>query len=311
MSSSLHDLFAEPVAYLNGEFVPLSLARIPVWDLGLVQAATVTEALRTFRSEVFRLDAHLHRLEFSLKALGLSPRESSDDLRRLITQLAAFNAPDDDRSELLVNLFITAGESAVHAGGYGSRPGQATVGITTRAIDVGSSSYLYRDGLALAIPSVRHIPASIIDPRIKYRSRLHWYLADREVQVSNPRAEALLLDLDGFVTETAKGNLFARFGDRFCTPSEFTTLHGVSQEVTIELCRARGIIVERADMTPEDLAAADELLVSSTSTCLVPVTSLNDRPVGEGRPGPFWRMLLEDWSKLVGCDLLPPDLESL
>jgi len=295
----------EPLAYLNGEFVPLRAARLPVWDLGIVQAVTVTETLRTFSHSLFRLDDHLERLAFSLRSINVTPRESLDQLRHLIIELTKFNsAAIDERADLAINLFVTGGESEAFAAGMAVHPGRPTVCITTRPLETRAAARHYRDGLSLAIPSVRHIPASIIDPQIKYRSRLHWYLADHEVRRSHPAAEALLLDLDGFVTETARGNIFALFGDTLKTPSEQTTLGGVSQRVVVEMCAAQGLRVERSNITPSQLAGADEVILSSTSACLVPVTQVDGVAIGAGRPGALWRELITTWSSQVGVDIV-------
>lgn len=295
----------ESLAYLNGEFLPLPAARLPVWDLGIVQAVTVTEAVRTFRHQPFRLDEHLARLDFSLRAVDIRPQESMDQIRHLITEVTKWNCSAlDERLDLVINLFVTAGESQLHSGGAALNPGRPTLCITTRPLDFSTAARHYRDGLSLAIPGVRHIPASIIDPRIKYRSRLHWYLADHEVRRSDPESEALLLDLNGFVTETSRGNVVARFGNTLKMPSEETTLAGVSQQVVIELCRARGIVVERANMTADELARAEEILLSSTTACVVPVTRLNGQAIGGGRPGQLWRELIDAWSAEVGINIV-------
>ncbi|HVJ69556.1 MAG TPA: aminotransferase class IV [Caulifigura sp.] len=294
---------AEPLAYLNGEFVQLREARLPVWDLGLVQGATITEAIRTFRHQPFRLEEHLDRLEWSLQGVSLEPKESIGQIRHLILELVRFNATSVPESQdLLVNLFVTAGESQVHSGGFARQPGRPTVGILTRPLSLPATHF--HAGISLAIPAVRHIPPSIIDPRIKYRSRLHWHLAEIEARKADPQAEALLLDLDGFVTETARGNMIARFDQVLKTPSEKTTLAGVSQQVAIELLRRTGLAVERANMTADELANASEILLTSTTACVVPVTRLNGRGVGDGRPGPTWRSLISDWSEMVGVDIV-------
>ncbi len=294
-----------PLAYLNGEFMSVRDARLPVWDLGIVQAVTVTETLRTFSHQPFRLDDHLARLQDSLRAIDLQPRESTDQLRHLVVELTRFHSRQTSGpADFVINLFVTAGESQLHSGGLAVHPGRPTVCITVRPLEFRSAARQYRNGVALAIPSVRHIPASIIDPQIKYRSRLHWHLADHEVHRTDPAAEALLLDLDGWVTETARGNIFARFGEQLVTPSESTTLAGVSQQVVMDLCRARQQRVERRNLTPNDLARADEIVLSSTSICAAPVTRLNGRPVANGQPGPWWSELIGDWSRLVGLDIV-------
>jgi branched-chain amino acid aminotransferase len=301
----------EPIAWLNGEFIPLREARLPIWDLGLVQAVTVTEALRTFRHVPFEVDRHLERFNRSLRGVGVQPEQGLDEIGRLIeetTRLNTANRPADE--DVVVNLFVTAGESRVHSGGLARNPGRPTLCISVRPLELTTARKHYVEGLSLVIPTVRHIPAAIIDPRIKYRSRLHWHLAEREVQAIDPEAEALLLDLEGNVTETARGNVFARFGNRLSTPPEETTLPGISQAYVAELCAARGIPVERRSMSPDDLNRADELFVSTTSACLVPVTTLNGRPIGDGRPGHMWRDLIADWSQRVEVDIVGQALRS-
>jgi branched-subunit amino acid aminotransferase/4-amino-4-deoxychorismate lyase len=293
----------DPVAYLNGEFVPLRNAQLPVWDLGIVSAVTVTEALRTFAHQPFRVEQHLSRLAHSLEAIGLKPAESLTQLDHIIRQIAAFNAGPEN-SDVAVILFVTGGESALHSGGLARQPGKPSVCVYPRPLDFTGASVLYQNGLSLEVPSVRNLPASIIDPRIKHRNRLHWHLADRQVQQADPHAEALLLDLNGFVTETAKGNLFAVSGSRLLTPSPATTLGGISQEIVTEFAQGIGLSCEVSDMTPDDLLAMDEVWVSSTTTCLTPVTKLNGRAIGSGKPGQLWNRLIRAWSDLVGIDIV-------
>lgn len=295
---------SEPLAWLNGEFVLHREAKVPIWDMGIVQAVTVTEAIRTFRHVPFRLEQHLARLRNSLEAVGISPAESTDELARLTSQLVDRNSATlGVNADLAAILFVTAGESVLHSAGL-SRTTEPTVCIYTYPLALKTAAKAYRDGISLVIPSVRHIPPTIIDPRIKTRSRLHWYLADREVRQFDANAEALLLDLNGFATETAKGNLFAVVGHSLLTPLADTTLAGISQQVIEELAPAIGLEFERTNLTPEQLLAADELWISSTTTCLIPATRLNSQPIGTGRPGPAWRKMIDAWSQLVDVDIV-------
>jgi branched-subunit amino acid aminotransferase/4-amino-4-deoxychorismate lyase len=225
--------------------------------------------------------------------------------------LARFNGgPAGVGRELVINVFITAGESEVHSAGLAVHPGRPTVCVSSRPLDDRSCAAQYAQGLALSVPSVRHIPAAIIDPHIKYRSRLHWYLADQESRRIDPGSEALLLDLDGYVTETSRGNIFGVFQNELKTPSAATTLAGVSQEVVLELAGPLGLRASRSNMTVEEIASADEILLSSTTACLVPVTRLNQAPVGSGKPGPIWRRLIDAWSASVGVDIVQQALSA-
>jgi branched-subunit amino acid aminotransferase/4-amino-4-deoxychorismate lyase len=296
---------AEPLAYLNGEFLLHREAKLPIWDMGIVQGVTVTEAVRTFRHQPYRLEQHLARLTRSMDALGLEPQESLTQLQHIAQQLVGFNSSlIEATNDLAVIVFVTAGESALHAGEETSRAGRPTVCIYAYPLALRAAARGYEQGLSLVIPGVRHIPPAIIDPRIKYRSRLHWYLADREVRATNPAAEALLLDQNGFVTETAKGNLFVLKDGQLMTPRPDTTLGGVSQDVVMELAVGLGLECHRADLTPQEVGEADEVWISSTTTCLMPVASLNSQPISTGRPGPVFRQIIGEWSKQVGVDIV-------
>jgi branched-chain amino acid aminotransferase len=296
---------SEPLAWLKGEFLPHREAKVAVWDMGIVQAVTVTEAIRTFRHFPFRLEQHLSRLRGSMDAVGIAPAESIEELARHTQQLISHNTGLlGANADLAAILFVTAGESDLHSAGCAERPGRATVCIYTYPLALKSATKAYREGISLVVPSIRHIPPTIIDPRIKTRSRLHWHLADREVRRADPSAEALLLDLNGFATETAKGNLLAVVGDSLLTPLADTTLAGISQQVVEELASGVGLSFARTNLTPDQLLAADELWISSTTTCLVPVTRLNGQPIGSGRPGQVWRRMIDAWSELVGVDIV-------
>jgi branched-subunit amino acid aminotransferase/4-amino-4-deoxychorismate lyase len=161
----------------------------------------------------------------------------------------------------------------------------------------------YGNGVALAIPKIRHVSESSLPPGIKHRSRLHWYLAEREARMIDKTAAALLLDEHGCVTETQTGNFFMIRDGHLFTPRAESTLTGVSQEFVLELARAAGWSVQRADLTREFVRGAQEAFLSSTTYCLMPVTRLDNAPIGDGLPGPMFRDLFERWSSGVGIDL--------
>jgi branched-subunit amino acid aminotransferase/4-amino-4-deoxychorismate lyase len=158
-------------------------------------------------------------------------------------------------------------------------------------------------GQHLVVPSTRHVPADSLDPRIKSRSRMHWYVADRQARRVDSGAGAILVDHDGFLTETSTGNFCIVTGNAIRTPSERTTLGGISRQVVGELAESLGIAFEFADLRPEDVSTADEAFTSSTPYCLLPVTRFQGEPVGSGRLGPVFGRLLAAWGELVGFDI--------
>jgi len=158
-------------------------------------------------------------------------------------------------------------------------------------------------GVHLVTPSVRQVPAACYDPHVKCRSRMHYYLAGREARQVDPEAVALLLDLDGQVTETNTANFLMVERGGIVSPPLTATLAGISRDTVGKLAGRLGIpFTERALRLP-DLAGADEAFLTSTPYCLMPVTRINGRPVGTGQPGPTYRRLLDAWSREVGLDI--------
>jgi branched-subunit amino acid aminotransferase/4-amino-4-deoxychorismate lyase len=138
---------------------------------------------------------------------------------------------------------------------------------------------------------------------MKYRSRMHFYLADQEARLVDPEASALLLDLAGNVTETGAANFLIVERDTVVSPTTVNTLPGISRAMVIELAgRLRVPFVER-DLQVFDVVNADEALLTSTPYCLMAVTKVNGVPIGDGRPGPLFRRLLTAWGEEVGLDV--------
>jgi branched-subunit amino acid aminotransferase/4-amino-4-deoxychorismate lyase len=139
---------------------------------------------------------------------------------------------------------------------------------------------------------------------LKCRSRIHYYLADRKAALAEPGARALLLDQQGHVVESSTANVVLfRSTEGFLSPPRENILPGVSLAVLEELARGMGLAMIYRDLTPEDVLSADEVMLTSTSPCLVPVVSLNREPVAGGAPGPMFRRTMAAWSKLVGLDI--------
>ncbi len=289
-----------PLACWNGRIVPATELSLSVADIGFLQGVTVTEMLRTFRGELFEVDAHLSRLSHSLTACGIELPESDDDLRRLLKSVADHNSRLlEDGRELAVCLFATPGVNAAYAPSPVAelRP---TLCIYSFEISPDRWGNAYKDGLSLATSTVRQIPREIIDPTLKVRSRLHWHLADLEVKTRDPAAIALLLDEDGHITETSVGNILVLTGTGLFTPLRTKTLQGVSQQYVIRLAADLGMTSTERDLTTDDMRQAREVWMTCTTGCIVPVTRFNGQPIADGKPGPKFREMLAAWSQKVG-----------
>ncbi len=293
----------EPIAFLNDRFVPARAVAIPVTDAGFVLGATVAEQVRTFGGTLFRLDEHLDRLEQSLQTVGVDPGVSREKLRSIAHRVVAENhrllAPGDDLGLAIV---VTPGPYPPYAGGHS---GQPTVCLHTYPLPFHLWAAKYRTGQSLRTTKVEQVSPRSWPPRLKCRSRMHYYLADREAAAAEPGSRAVLLDRDGFITEASTANVLLYREDRglFCPPLE-KVLNGISLLVTMQLARQMSLPVAHGDVTPEDLAAADEVFLTSTPVCILPVTRLNGRPIGGGKPGPIFARLLSAWNRMVGLDIV-------
>ena len=198
---------SEALAYRNGQFIPADQLVVPVTDAGFVLGATVTEQLRTFRGRLFRPKEHFQRLARSLEIVGVTLPSPVEELVRDAEHLAAKNhrlIKDDDDLGLCV--FVTPGPYSAMAEG---RTGGPLVAMHSYRLPFQLWAECYTKGCRLATTSVRQISEQSWPAELKCRSRMHYYLADREARAIDPRARALLLDERGLVSETSTANVVA------------------------------------------------------------------------------------------------------
>ena len=293
----------EPIAYLSGQRISASKLAISVSDAGFVQGATVAEQLRTFGGKLFRVEMHLDRLARSLAIVGVDPELAREDVARIAQELATHNhALLGSGDDLGLTIFVTPGTYAAYATGA-AQPGP-TVGIHTYPLPFGNWAGKYQSGESLVVTDVMQVPTRCWPPELKCRSRMHYYLADRRAREIEPGARALLLDEGGSVTEASTANiLIYRRSDGLISPPKEHILPGVTVAVIEELSVQLGIPFLHQEMYAADVAAADEVLLCSTSPCVWPVTRFNGQPIGDGRPGPISRRLRDAWSQMVGFDI--------
>jgi len=293
---------SQPLAYLNGSFVPAAQAMLPVYDAGFVQGTTVAEQLRTFGGKLFQVEAHLARLQHSLDIVGVDPGMAISELGDVARELAAKNhallAPDDD---LGLTIFVTPGAYAALAPPGSYRP---TVCVHSIPLQFRFWAAKYALGEALVTTNVEQVSTRSWPPELKCRSRMHYYLADRKAREKDPQARAVMLDEEGFVTEATTANILVYSKQRgLQTPPRDKILPGISLATLAELARQLGIPLVERDLKPGDLAAADEILLTSTSPCVLPVVRFEGAPIGAGSPGEVHQQLLCAWSARVDVDI--------
>lgn len=293
----------EPLSYMNGRLMPASQLTIPYWDIGFVQGVTIAEQVRTFAGRLFRLDQHLDRLAQSLAIVGIDLPVSLEELGRIAVEIVTSNhqllEPGDD---IGLSLFVTPGPYSQFAPAGTRGP---TIGMHTYPVAFPAFADKYEQGERLVITETRQVPGTCWPPSLKCRSRMHYYLADGEARQVDPHARALLLDQHGYISEASTANfVLYRKSVGLLSPPREHILPGVSVATLEQLMQPLGVPLVSRELTVEEIWDADEAFLSSTSPCLIPVTAVNGRSIGNGQPGPLFRQAIHAWSQHVGVDIV-------
>jgi len=296
------------LVYFNGELVPEAEARISIYDSALMFGDMVFEMTRSFNKTQFKLRAHLERLYASIRMLRIPMVMTMEEFERAIqltveANEAAFGADDEHR--LMID--VSRGLLSIYRDVVGVRGGtNVIIADFPLRWTVAGMSRLFDVGINAVIPSQRAIPAHLMDPKIKNRSRVFYQMAN--IEVANYEGDnnwALLIDPDGFITEGTGDNVFIVKDDALLTPEGRNILRGISREYMMrELAPQLGLPCVERNIEPYDVLTADEAFVTGTPFCMLPVTSLNRVQIGEGRMGTVTRRLLEAWSDNVGVDIV-------
>lgn len=303
---------SSPVAYLNGDFMPAAEAKLNIFDYGLLMGVTFTEMTRTFSHQLFRAQDHVERLFRSLHYAGIELVQTPAEILDLTHQVAGHNTGLLEKGQdLAVVQFVTPGENPIYGGlaAHGA-PARPTVCIHSFPLPFSNWRHAMEEGAHLVTPSTRHLPPQCVDAKTKNRSRLHWWLAEREARQVDARAMALLLDLDGNITECASSNILLLKEGTVFSPRSRNILQGVTMGVVRELCTELGYGWVEKDLQVYDAVNAQEAWLTTTSFCLAPCTRINAQAIGDGKIGPAYENLLAAWNKMVGVDIRAQILES-
>ena len=267
------------VSYLNGKWTPASELSLAIDDVGFLVGATVTERLRTFRGQVFRLDEHLARLRSSLDIVGLNSDAIATEIGEAIPEFVRRNASlIDAEDDWGIGAFATPGVSG---------SGQPTVCVYGAPLPFRQWASQFDTGVPVVISEHRQVPTNCWPAELKCRSRMHYYLADREAAVRQPGARAIVLDQDGFVAEATTANVVVyRAEEGLVSPPQEHILAGVSLGVLKELAALLNMPFSMRPLGVDEFCAAEEALLASTSICILPIVECNGKPIGNGQPGP-------------------------
>lgn len=270
--------------WIDGRLVPRDEAKVSVFDHGLLYGDGVFEGIRIYARRVFRLDAHLARLEASAHAIGLELPMDRRALAAAVIETVTANRQEDG----YIRLVVTRGEGPLGLDPRTCAKPSVIIIVTALAIYPPEQ---YANGIRVVTAATRQVPAASVDPRIKSLNYLKNVLARLEAHESGA-AEALMLNPEGFVAECTADNVFAVTGRRILTPPATDgALDGITAGVIRELALAAGYAFEERRLARYDLFVADECFLTGTGAEIVPVVSLDGRRIGTGEPGAVTREL--------------------
>lgn len=291
---------ADYTTYFCGEWVPFSRVKIDPLDRGFLVGDAVFDVARTFNGKSFRIREHVDRLYRSLKYVRIDPGLPPEEMIRISEEVIARNEPHRaEVGDFAIWQFVTRGR-----GRWAHRAGPPTVCVCLRSLGYARFAHLYKVGAHGVIVRTRSYSPDALDPKVKNLSRMNFNLAELEAADVDPQGWPILLDSRGNLTEGIGYNVFLVSNGVIRTAGDRSVLQGVSRAVVIDLARELDIPLVEEDLQPYDLYTADEAFFSSTSPCMLPVTRVDHRPIGDGVPGPVVRRLLTAWSHAVGVDIV-------
>lgn len=278
--------------YLDGEFLNEGDAKVSVFDHGFLYGDGVFEGIRAYHNSVFRLNDHVDRLYDSAKAINLDIPISKEEMKWVILETCRQN----DLKDGYIRVVVSRGK-----GDLGLDPKKCKV---ASVVCIASTITLYPDemyenGMAvITVPTRRNGPEGV-NPRIKSLNYLNNIMAKIEANISGV-PEAIMLNQEGYVTECTGDNIFCVRNGIIRTPAvHLGILEGVTRNEVIKLAQKRNIPVLETTFTRYDLFVSDEVFLTGTAAELIPVTKIDNRVIGNGKPGPVFNQLLGDFRELV------------
>jgi branched-chain amino acid aminotransferase len=295
------------VVYVNGTISDARDAVVPVFDHGFLYGEGIYETLRTYRREPFLFDRHVRRLRTSAALMALPVPFSDNDLLSHVREtmkahlVAAGPAParpleNAEGGEFYIRVLLTRG-----VGELTYQPDACitpTLVIIVKPLGV-APAHQFTDGIRLALVSIRRNHPHALNPMIKSNNLLNNALAMQEA-LRHGADEALMLNLDGELSECSQSNVFlVKNGVALTPPLSAGLLPGITREFVLELAHELNIGAREARLTPDDVWSADEAFLTGTTREVTPVAMVDGRPIGSGRPGPVTRRLLEAFRQRI------------
>ena len=302
---------SERTVYFNGDYIPESQAKVPFRDRSFKYGDGVFDMTRTFGHKIFKIKEHVDRLYESLNYMSIHidlPKKEMIDISNKVLEI---NLPlINNKEDYWVGQRISRGTDKV-GGEQWDIDGGPTIIVECAPLPLKPRASLYETGIKVWTPSVRRTPFQSMSPRAKTHNYINLILGDNEVKNIDEEAWAVLLDINGNLTEGMGSNIFTVSNNILYTPKTQSVLGGISRETVVNLARKIGIKVIEKDIEIFEAINSDEMFLTSTSLCVCPVSFFNGKKIGENIFGPITKSLIKAYSDFVEFDFVSQYLDNL
>lgn len=274
---------ADILVSVNGQLRPRAQACVSVFDSVVQGGDAVWEGLRVYEGRIAELGGHLARLQDSAKALAFANVPSSEELRAAIFETLAANGMRDNTH---IRLTLTRGEKTTS----GMNPRFNQSGCTLIVLAEWKPPVYSDDGIRVITASTRRNTPQCLDSKIHHNNLLNNILASIEANVAGVDS-AIMLDVNGFVSETNDTNLFIVIDGAVLTPHADSCLPGLTRKMILTICDEQRIPSLERNVSLTEVYTADEVFTSGTMGELTPVLEADGRMIGDGTVGPMTGLL--------------------
>lgn len=276
----------QKLVWFNGVVTPLEEATVPAADHAHLYGDGLFEGIRIYGGKVFKLDQHLDRLYFGCKYMGFKMEIDKPKLRQTILEVCAQSGVTDG----YIRLNVTRGTALGLDPRAVKTPPNVMIMVNTLAL---YTPDMYEVGLDVVTTSYRVAPPDTLDQRLKCIGRYAYHILAKEEANRAGAGEGLMLNPEGYVAECTGDNIFIIKDGILKTPAAACgILQGITRDTVIELARSSGMEVQEGLLTRYDILSADEVFLTGTAAEVISAVSLDQRPIGNGRPGDQTREII-------------------
>jgi branched-chain amino acid aminotransferase len=286
----------EPIVYLNGKFVPLSLAKVSILDRGFCYGDALFETMRIYSGKIFQLDQHLDRLEHGSESIFLMLPESRKRIQEILYE--TFNR--NQGADAVVRLTITRGEGIL--GKLWQADTSPTLTVYVRP-HIAAPEEWYQNGVPISLVPNSAAKLGGLQEQIKSANYLSQILARKQAEEQNA-VDGIMINEQGEICDGTISNIFVVKDGELSTPAiNGYVLAGVTRQVVLKLANETGTLCKEGSITADDVLQGDEVFLTNTGWEILPVTRVDGKIIDPGKSGPLTQALRREFRKFVDAEI--------